>query len=599
MKRFTLLLLLTIIVCTTEAQIANAIIENNNVRTIANSQGMLFNNLQQGSALFEVPKDGGVSTIYASQIWIAGTTSDQQIKLAAGTYNANGNDFFPGPLTDDGSATVDSLTMEHYNRMWQISSYQVQLHQSYFQSLLDGNTQQLFPNGYDIPMSFLDWPAHGNTQLNQAYYLAPFVDYDENGSYNPENGDYPFVCGDDNLYFIINDKGGPHTESDGQPIGVEIHVMLYEIASNDEAINNTVFVKYKIINRGDELLNNAYLGVWTDLDIGNGSDDLIGCDVGRSAFYAYNGDANDQSSSSSPGYGQMTPAQSVQILAGATMDSDNLDNAMPSAIIGYDSYGPYAFGFNDGIVDNERMGMNSFVYYRIGTNPINGDPNTPSDFLGYLRSVWKDGSDIYYGGTGVIGSAGVTDVPSAYIFPGSSDPFAIGTNGVAMEDWTETSAGIAPGDRRGLSSCGPFTLNPGACHTFDLSFTYAEETGSGMSELEWLQHEMDLVKEYFQNNLVGCGVDCNPIVALAIENKEIKDRILISPNPACTFISINANEQLLNAQLEIHDITGKLILTQAFSSGNIQLDISTLQKGIYVISILTDDIQLNTKLIVD
>ncbi len=599
MKKFTLLLIPTILVCTSEAQIANAIIENNNVRTIANSQGMLFNNIQQGSALFEVPKDGGVSTIYASQIWIAGTTSDQQIKLAAGTYNANGNDFFPGPLTDDGNATVDSLTMAHYNRMWQVSSYQVQLHQSYFQSLLDGNTQQLFPNGYDIPMSFLDWPAHGNTQLNQAYYLAPFVDYDENGSYNPENGDYPFVCGDDNLYFIINDKGGPHTESDGQPIGVEIHVMLYEIASNDAAINNTVFVKYKIINRGAELLNSAYLGVWVDLDIGNGSDDLIGSDVGRSAFYAYNGDSNDQPSSSSPGYGLMTPAQSVQILAGATLDSDNLDNVMPSAIFGYDSYGPYAFGFNDGIVDNERKGMNSFVYYKIGANPINGDPNTPSDFLSYLRSVWKDGSDIYYGGTGVIGTAGVTDVPSAYIFPGSSDPYFIGTNGVAMEPWTESTAGNVPGDRRGLASCGPFTLEPGACHTLDLAFTYAEETGSGMSELEWLQHEMDLVKEYFNNNLVGCGVDCNPNIALALESEVEPNRITIAPNPADAFITINFNLQLLNAQLEIHDIAGKLVFSQAVTAGSNNINVSALEKGVYVISLSDQNFNSATRLVIN
>jgi hypothetical protein len=599
MKGFTLLLLLTILVCTAEAQIANAIIENNNVRTIANSQGMLFNNLQQGSALFEVPKDGGVSTIYASQIWIAGTTSDQQIKLAAGTYNANGSDFFPGPLTDDGNATVDSLTMAHYNRMWQISSIEVQLHQSYFQSLLDGNTQQLFPNGYVIPMSFLEWPAHGNTQMNQAYYLAPFVDYDENGSYNPENGDYPFVCGDDNLYFIINDKGGPHTESDGQPIGVEIHVMLYEIASNDAALNNTVFVKYKIINRGAEPLNSAYLGVWTDLDIGNGSDDLIGCDVGRSAFYAYNGDANDQPSSSSLGYGLMTPSQSVQILAGATMDSDNLDNAMPSAIIGYDSYGPYAFGFNDGIVDNERKGMNSFVYYKIGANPINGDPNTPSDFLGYLRSVWKDGSDIYYGGTGVIGTAGVTDVPSAYLFPGSSDPYFIGTNGVEMEPWTESTAGNVPGDRRGLASCGPFTLEPGACHTLDLAFTYAEETGSGMSELEWLQHEMDLVKVYFNNNLIGCGVDCNPNIALALESEAEPNRITIAPNPADAFITINLNLQLLNAQLEIHDIAGKLVFSQAVTAGSNNINVSALEKGVYVVSLSGQNFNCATRLVIN
>ena len=36
---------------------------------------------------------------------------------------------------------------------------------------------------YVIPNYFNDYPAHGNTALNQDFYLGPFLDYDGNGFY--------------------------------------------------------------------------------------------------------------------------------------------------------------------------------------------------------------------------------------------------------------------------------------------------------------------------------------------------------------------------------------------------------------------------------
>ena len=62
-------------------------------------------------------------------------------------------------------------------------------------------------------------------------------------------------------------------------------------------------------------------------------------------------------------------------------------------------------GYGDGIIDNERFGMRRFLYFN---NPGGGghqattDPQTAADYYNYLRSFWKDGTKMVYGGSGHI-----------------------------------------------------------------------------------------------------------------------------------------------------------------------------------------------------
>ena len=86
-----------------------------------------------------------------------------------------------------------------------------------------------------IPESIRDWPANGNSAQDQ--FLAPFYDQNGNGYYEPEQGDYPDynitgdndeaeLYGDQTLWWIFNDKGNIHTETEADPIGLEIHAQV-------------------------------------------------------------------------------------------------------------------------------------------------------------------------------------------------------------------------------------------------------------------------------------------------------------------------------------------------------------------------------------
>ena len=142
-------------------------------------------------------------------------------------HRRNGkNDFWPGPLTNDGSAEVDVTVCDQYDRFFISMRADAQRHRQYYDAVAGGTVEEDFPDGYAMPAYFREYPAHGNTAINQDYYLAPFKDYDGDGNYIPENGDYPWfdflqeidcsnrkredivpLYGDRNFYWIFNDKG--------------------------------------------------------------------------------------------------------------------------------------------------------------------------------------------------------------------------------------------------------------------------------------------------------------------------------------------------------------------------------------------------------
>ena len=54
------------------------------------------------------------------------------------------------------------------------------------------NTQNVLFPGYEVPDIIQNWPAHGDVAAGQDYYLAPFYDNNDDGTYNWQDGDYPW-----------------------------------------------------------------------------------------------------------------------------------------------------------------------------------------------------------------------------------------------------------------------------------------------------------------------------------------------------------------------------------------------------------------------
>ena len=248
---------------------------------------------------FRVPANGDAGTIYSNTLWIAGLDGNANIHCSAVRFNQVGDDFWSGPLrVNDGS--TDIYAVMDYHHVWKVRRSDIEA--------IINNTAA------DIPEDVLTWPAHGNVEDGYAANLAPFVDTDNDGIYDPRKGDYPDILGDMALYCIYNDNYSAHTESGGEAFGFELHCMLYGFyAPGDEMLNNTLFMRTWIYNRSNNDYNNVYVGNWTDFDIGYALDDFIGCNVERGYYYGYNAlpiDGNGEPES----YGHNPPAQMVMIL---------------------------------------------------------------------------------------------------------------------------------------------------------------------------------------------------------------------------------------------------------------------------------------------
>jgi hypothetical protein len=209
----------------------------------------------------------------------------------------------------------------------------------------------------------------------------------------------PNVSGDQMLWCVYNDLDpARHTNNAGSslPLGVEIQQTIYAF-DRPGALGNTVFLRYRILNKGTHNLQDMYVSQWSDIDVGGPTDDLAGCDPDRGMGYVYNASASD------PVYGAASPASGYLLLKGP-------------------------------LVAGTPRPLTAFNRYINGT-----DPTFSSESYNYMKGLLPDGSTVI---------DPVTGLPTPFMVPG--DP----TTGTG---WIDTN----PADRRILLSSGPCSMAPG------------------------------------------------------------------------------------------------------------------------------------------
>lgn len=333
-------------------------IDANNINAPIEADGFFFHN-NSTQVGFEVPKFSGKYCIYASNLWMGGLDQNGILHVAAQTYKQNGTDYWPGPLTSNGSTMLPST----WNKIWHID-----------RTAIDNHRQNYNTQGYQMPQDIIDWPGSTYNGVNQIF--APFADINNNGIYDPSYGDYPNVLGDETLYLMYNDKYDLHGESGGLPFEVEIYSTVYAFNSTGSVIlDNTVFVRHRIRNRSQlNTYSNFYVGIWNDFDIGAIDDDMIGTDIPRNMVYGYNATNYDTV------YGSNPPSIGTKIL-------------------------------------NHNM-HNSMFYDNTGTSFYGNNPTSPNHYYNYLRSLWKDDTPLNYGIDGYQTANGSTN----YCFSGNTNP---------------------------------------------------------------------------------------------------------------------------------------------------------------------------------
>lgn len=362
---------------------------------------------RQGSSKYFVKHNGSsISTMFNQTLHIGGVDSIGGVHLSLDLYGISGdNSFQLGPISNNYYTTATA-----WNRVYKIN-----------RTTIDSFINLLGTPNYVVPDIIKYWPANGDVSNGEALYLAPFHDVNLDGVYEYNLGDYPIIKGDQAIFYIINDDT-THIDS-VQKLGVEVQVMVYGYnvdCDSNSALNNTLFIDYKIINRSHNTYYNTYVESFSDIDVGYSASDLVGSDVKRGAYFAYNNDNSTQDS--------IKAAQAVVVLAGPYMDSDGIDNPK------YDSNGIQlcdasinGANFGDGIIDNERFGLTGFIGGSFHTYSFDSTYNFPEV---YYRQMAGE-QEVYYGNYGMAyDSNNLPQIPCRYMYPGLSDSCFLGTGGV-------------------------------------------------------------------------------------------------------------------------------------------------------------------------
>jgi len=604
----------------------------NNVRARINTGGDMWWDLPGGiGPQYFVPANGSATSLFSGSLWIGGLDINNQLKLAALRYRQDGQDYWTGPLTIDGTAAIDEETCTEYDKFFLINRTDVD---EYIQHT-DPETGAFIPDpDYQIPESFFEYPAHGDVSQGQSFYLAPFKDADNDGFYDPTRGDYPYydisneLCplnyagdptyvpaptmeselyenyfggilvdqvlkGDETMWWIFNDKGNIHTETNGAAIGMEVRAQAFGFSTNDE-INNMTFYSYEIINRSTYELTQTYFSPWVDTDLGYAWDDYVGCDVERGLGYCYNGLPVDEGGPEA--YGDQPPAIGVDFFQGPYMDPDTCDNLSyrgdgllgpsyrgdcqivsangseieltfgpdndTSAVFNVRAEAINGINFGNGIKDDERYGMRRFVYHNNTGPGYSTDPQEAPEYYNFLQGIWKDNSQMQYGGNAHV-TAGAVGPECEFMFPGDSDPCNWGTRGTPPNGgfnangiyWTEENVGNAEGDRRFMQSAGPFTLKPGAVNYITVGIPWARAIAGGpWASVELLRVVDDKCQALFENCFKVIDGPDAPDLTIKEYDKEILIYITNSPS------SNNYNEKYEELDPQIKALTPDSLL---------------------------------------
>ena len=521
---------------------------------------------------YEVPKGSGKHTNFVSALWIGGLDNNNLLHGAAQTYRYNGSDFWPGPL-DTVNTSIDTVASRNYDKIWKVSYTDINA----FIAAYNSGSIVATPD-------MLSWPAHGTG--NNSRNLAPFVDHNGDGIYNPNDGDYPKIKGDQTLYFIFNDKLANHSPILSpnfafNPMGIEVQGMAYAygcpgIVNGHNELTYTTFYDYKIINRSSNNYHDVYVSMMTDVDIGYYADDYIGSNVADNYAFGYNADGNDLSSGNHQGYGNYIPAQGIKVIKGPIANPlDGIDNN------------------NDGVIDEvgEDCKLNKFIYFQ--THVFDGTivaPTKDSIYYKYMKGLWYDDTPMTCLGNGYGGTSATN-----WVYTGDPSNVGVNTdpNNTCGAYWVESTT---TGGEVMMLSSGPFALNAGQMqeveYAFVTSFDSTSTTNSNLLSVAKLKTDMQKVTAFYnQVNKPNC------LQAIDVGIREVlkQNDFVLFPNPAKSSITISSTIiGTVKVNYEIVDVLGKVVMqSENTGSDKFSINISDLNSGIYFLRL-----QVNNSVVV-
>ncbi len=279
MKIYTKILIIVIVQLSLSAQLVKIAPDSSAVAFTSNKVHFSFSNsgtLADISGWIENRgiKFNNIPTIYSAGFYLSGFINDK-LWLNGVAPASLVQDYLPGKVNSSPNSKVNKI-------------------------------YPLFSTDKPFSQNWREWKK----AVDQGAY---YYDGDKNGLYDPidhnQNGlweineDRPGLMYDQTYFTVYNDAvpEGQRRFYDVEPLGIEIRQTIFA-SDNLFGLDNSVFVRYSISNTGlkADTLSEVIFSMWLDPDLGDYTDDLVGCDTTLNSGFTYN-DGPDTS------FGEKTP----------------------------------------------------------------------------------------------------------------------------------------------------------------------------------------------------------------------------------------------------------------------------------------------------
>jgi hypothetical protein len=428
-------------------------------------------------------------------------------------------------------------------------------------------------NRYEF--DYLNWPVDIG---------APWTDNNGDGIYTL-GIDEPKILGEQTLFYVTNDldTAGSLNTYGSNPIGLEFQLTTF--GYNTELLKDAVFKKYDVINKSNNEISNMYFTYWTYCELGNFSDDFVGCDTLLNLGFTYNGDNDDEGY-----YGTPPPAVGHLIVQPPIISGEPTDSAR------------YGDGWKKGY---KNLQISSFVIY------------LKSNYGPYKEPAGKMYDTVLYEGTLEFynNMQGLTWDGNNFIDPNTNLPthFCLAGDPETGTGWYEGAGwpqGPQPYMRWYSISTGPFNMAPG--DTQQIVVTYLIKKGTdNINSVAVLKDYAAQIQHWYDNDLVTDVKETIPAIPTEFSlsqnypnpfNPVTTIRYTIPTTPQSPPSKGGEAKQGWLIMLKVYDILGSEVATllnneQSAGSYEVNFDASKLASGIYFYRLVTGSFTETKKMI--
>ena len=430
----------------------------------------------------------------------------------------------------------------------------------------------------DVPFgsSWHDWK-------NAVSLGAEFYDGDGDGIYNPVdknwngtwdfNEDMPPLIGDVIAWCVFND-GRPANQRrwQSEPQGIEIRQTLFAV--DDPELESVIFIKYNLLNTGSvaQSMDSVYIGVWEDADVGDATDDVVGCDTLLQSGFYYANTPDGQ-------YGENPPSFFTTLLQGPIINTNN------SADTAYNYLGELIGREN--FIGAKNLAMTSSVFHLGGVVQA-GDPNSAIEARNYLEGKTRFGS-----------------YPDPCTFPFCQVRGGVNCNEVNPRFWASgdpiTDIGwisTQQRDHRNLISTGLFELEKDKPQEIIIAYVIGRGTDP-LSSITVARENVQRAIQEYQSNFASMSYTppsaTNPVNSYVLYQKY--------PNPFNPTTTIRYElPQDGVVTIEVFDILGQKVKTlinefQKSDRYEVTLNSSGLASGVYIYQLRVNDFITSKKMV--